>query len=490
LPNLPAEKIAYVATFGDPTLYLPEGEGIIPPACRGLWYSDYRVYAPNCRTHAGMLGANKPYEPDGYVGKVGIWCTKQDLFCSNSINLFDITKDHLAYADDGFYLDSAKKIREKLVEYFPEAFEEEVVSTRPKKRNTVLLIDSTSSMESTIDLFKSTALKIAKDTLDAGGDIAVFEFRDAEVDEGYETPHQLVDFGGSYEEIEAAVNGITTDGGGDIPESALSASLHVLNTMKWQRGATKSIVLLTDAGYRLTEADGTNVQTVIRRSLEIDPVNIYVIMPYDYYYDEVAPLVEGTNGKFFTLADSYGIQPEIYAGIIDRPEVNFPLENYLGLIGDEFYFNLDVDTKVAKVEWDLDGDGVFEETTTTPNITKTYSHKFSDIIQARVTDKNGLKSTASVKVDVYASVEEVPEEPSLSPEDQAYLDEFLKTLTFEDASSSKPLEQEASTDGPSSNGSVSSSTTANSVSKSSLSIETKELLDSDFNVYIPNCGRH
>ena len=72
--NLKADKVIYVATFGDPKIYLPEGKGIFPKACRGKGLSDYRMYVQDCHAYKGKLGANQPYAPEGFAGKVGTWC--------------------------------------------------------------------------------------------------------------------------------------------------------------------------------------------------------------------------------------------------------------------------------------------------------------------------------------------------------------------------------------------------------------------------------
>ena len=42
LRHMQPDKLIYAATFGDPKIYLPEGAGIIPAACRGENLSEYR----------------------------------------------------------------------------------------------------------------------------------------------------------------------------------------------------------------------------------------------------------------------------------------------------------------------------------------------------------------------------------------------------------------------------------------------------------------
>ena len=44
LKSFDADKVVYVALFGDPKLYLPEGEGFNPPACRGEELSEYPLH--------------------------------------------------------------------------------------------------------------------------------------------------------------------------------------------------------------------------------------------------------------------------------------------------------------------------------------------------------------------------------------------------------------------------------------------------------------
>ncbi len=51
-----AGELVYAGMFGDPELYLPEGRGAWPAACRGKNLSPYRVFVPNCHADNGSLG--------------------------------------------------------------------------------------------------------------------------------------------------------------------------------------------------------------------------------------------------------------------------------------------------------------------------------------------------------------------------------------------------------------------------------------------------
>ena len=87
LEELISDRIIYAATFGDPKIYLPEGAGPLPVACSGKNLSDYRIYVPDCFAYKGLLGAREPYASQDYVGKLGTWCNKYDIFCSSKFSI-------------------------------------------------------------------------------------------------------------------------------------------------------------------------------------------------------------------------------------------------------------------------------------------------------------------------------------------------------------------------------------------------------------------
>lgn len=294
LPSLRADKIIYAATFGDPKIYLPEGAGIIPPACRGDNLSDYRMYVPDCQAYMGLLGANKPYEPSDFAYKLGTWCNKGDIMCSSRFSI----SDHVSYISDGLYEDASKMIFYKITQAF--GLENKVSSPH----DTAILIDSTGSMTEMIDKYKAEALRLAKETLDSGGRVALYDYRDLEE---FYLPKEHCNFNTCTLEIfENEVNNITTSGGGDRPESLLSASFHLMKNLTWQRGATKSVVVLTDADYLNPDRDGVTLPQVVSLSMSIDPVNFYIITRPEYSasYTELAT---STGGRVVTDFDELSL---------------------------------------------------------------------------------------------------------------------------------------------------------------------------------------
>lgn len=301
LSSLNAGRLIYAATFGDPKIYLPEGKGLMPAACRGENLSDYRMYVPDCQTYKGLLGAYIPYEPEALAGKVGTWCNKRDIFCSSRLSI----SDHVGYVADNLYEDASRVIFDKIAKTF--GIENKVSSPH----DTAFLIDSTGSMASMINSYKAEALRLATETLNSGGRVALYDYRD--LGDPY-TPAEHCNFEtctlGVFENELATIH---ADGGGDTPESLLSASFHTMQSLNWKYGATKSLVVLTDANFLSPDRDGMTFDEVVRLSKTIDPVNFYIITTSSYgsYYNDLAQQTDGlvvTNLNELSLLTDYIIE--------------------------------------------------------------------------------------------------------------------------------------------------------------------------------------
>ena len=412
LSKLDAKNILYVANFGDPNLYLPEGRGKNPPACRGEKLSTYRVFAPDCHANEGVLSARTPYHPRKFDGKIGLWCNDGDIVCSQKVNLSNLTGAHTTYSTDGHYeafsrilagriFQAENKLTKSPSEQKPKESQGLTTMTLKNgtdkaKHNVVFLIDSTGSMASFAKFYKAEAIKMAKEVVSGGGKIALYEYRDLRAD-SYGA-RQLCDFNCNLSEFEEKIGKIEFDGGGDTPESALFAIKMALNQLEWQYGATKSAILLSDASFHNPELDGTTVEMIAKRALEIDPVNVYVLS--DKKQEKAfSPLVEATNGKFFELNhENLQISTET---ILARPVAILPMSEYITKQYLPVKFDASssyAESGIDHFEWDLDMDGKFEQKTTDPVVRKVYSSEKTGFIQVKVVDKKGKSATMSAKV--------------------------------------------------------------------------------------------
>ena len=130
LSKFNSRKIFYYASFGDPKLYLPEGFGLLPPACRNKNFSPYRQNVPDCYVEQGLLGGLHPYIKQSFNQKVGAWCNIADFICGSSIDplgftdatqspnssmLARIFNGHVSYSRFGAYREAAEIIYRKLI---------------------------------------------------------------------------------------------------------------------------------------------------------------------------------------------------------------------------------------------------------------------------------------------------------------------------------------------------------------------------------------
>lgn len=314
LRQLDSSRVIYAATFGDPKIYLPEGAGVMPIACQGLGLSDYRMYVPDCRAYIGKLGTYPPYQPEDFAGKMGTWCNRMDIFCSSYLSI----ASHTSYVADDLYEDASRVIYEKVIAEF--GVERDYVSPH----DTAILIDSTDSMRTLIDRYKEEALRLATQTLETGGRAALYDYGDFK--DG-NTLTKRCDFTCTLDEFKAGLAQITPVAGGDGPESLLGASFAVMNELNWRLGTTKSLVVLTDAGYHNPDFDGrhTTLADVVNLSKQIDPVNIYVVTTESamrYYEEQLTELATATGGRVATTVEDLSLlTDEIMARYDSLPRV-------------------------------------------------------------------------------------------------------------------------------------------------------------------------
>ena len=193
----------------------------------------------------------------------------------------------------------------------------------------------------------------------------------------------------------------------DEPEAALHASMVAMNEMKWQKGATKAIILLTDAGYHEPDkVDGSTVATVAKRSLEIDPVNVYPVVEH-HLASSYTDVAKQTSGQVVVSGgdnDTIGALTKALTKIKNRPNAKLKIGEYYAEIGQEITFDASdsyvVDGKITKYEWDFDGDGKVDQTTTTPTTSHVYNEKFDGIMQVRMSADNDTVSNISAPVKV------------------------------------------------------------------------------------------
>ena len=422
------QKIVFTMLFGDPKLYLPEGEGILPPACFNKKLSTYRREIANCFVDNGALGARKPFLPDEDNVKTGLWCLGHDYVCGSSKFAWD-TDGHGKYAntngpiDDGVF-EAAIRLN-KAIQSTPQ--DGPIINDKRSNNNmgttgtdVVFVLDTTGSMRPYIDQMKTFIRNYSSKIKEMNGRVGLVVYRDA----GDEyTAKKISDLQSDTTDLLAKLDSVSAAGGGDDPEAALHASMVAMNEMKWQKGATKAIILLTDAGYHEPDkVDGSTLAAVAKRSLEIDPVNVYPVVEHHLAssYTDVAKQTSGQVVVSGGENDTIGSLTKALTKIKNRPNAKLKIGEYYAEVGQEITFAASdsyvVDGSITKYEWDFNGDGKIDQTTTSPVTSHVYNEKFDGVMQVRMSASNDTVSniSAPVKVGIKPNLPVGPGAPQVS----------------------------------------------------------------------------
>lgn len=415
LPNISSgvkNKIVFNMLFGDPKLYLPEGEGIFPPACRNENLSAYRREIANCHVDNGALGARKPFLPSEDNSKTGLWCLANDYVCGSSKFVWDV-EGHGKYANsNGPIDDGVREAANRLKNAAKLASQNDPgINDKPLNNNmgttgtdVVFVLDTTGSMSLYIDQMKTFIRNYSSKIKEMNGRVGLVVYRDA----GDEyTAKKVSDLQSDTTDLLNQLDRVTVDGGGDDPEAALHASMVAMNEMKWQKGATKAIILLTDAGYHEPDkVDGSTLAAVAKRSLEIDPVNIYPVVEkhLEGSYEDMASQTTGQVIVSGGENDTIAALSKALTKIKNRPNAKLKIGEYYAEVGQKITFDASdsyvVDGDIVKYEWDFDGDGKIDQTTTNPVASHVYNEKFDGIMQVRMSASNDTVSNISAPVKV------------------------------------------------------------------------------------------
>lgn len=411
LGQINPDHIIYVATFGDPKLYLPEGEGNHPVACLGKNLSNYRAYVSDCHAYEGVLGSYRPYQPTGYYNKLGTYCNAQDMMCSSGMSI----TDHTSYTSRGLYQIAAQTIARRIRNHFqpPSGTSSDGADDTESNLSThdlLLVFDLTYEMHRNIDSYIAEAKSLIQRTRSLGGRVAIYTMWQRTYNWTGERIiiDEACNFSCTPEAIDQYVNGLS----GKLAPAATTSYRPVYMTLKqamqkleWQVGATKTAVVFASFRPKGIDYDGTTLKDAINLSLAIDPVNIFAVTHNPDALPGMEALAQSTGGKAYLLSSADGMVDDITG----RPLAQLALETYAGVVGDEFTFDASVDnTKDStglRYDWDLDADGVFELQNTSAVVRKIYSAPVSGYLQVRVTDEFGHASTMSAKLDVKATPE-------------------------------------------------------------------------------------
>ena len=288
------------------------------------------------------------------------------------------------------------------------------------------VIDTTGSMGGSIDQAKRDATSIATAIASSSNSarFALIDYQDHPVEGGapddYPAKVQLP-FTQSLTNFDSAVNGLLLGDGGDWEETVHSGSMAAFG-LDWRPGVRKIAIIIGDAPAKNPEpVTGYTWQQVAKRAYDIDPVEIYTIDTwYGYLTRDLAELVAQSGGK------SLNSGGDLSSAIISS--INHSLAKPFGWIQGPYIIKIGesleldargsyvVDGTIKKIEWDLDGDGVFEKETSELLINHIFTNEFGGTIGVKITDSNNNVGIGSTRLDVTDDGDSIPRSSDNCPD--------------------------------------------------------------------------
>lgn len=227
-----------------------------------------------------------------------------------------------------------------------------------------------------------------------------------------------LDFSSDLVAIQGAIDSLSANGGGDFPETVFSGIAAAID-FEWRPGVTKIAIVIGDAPpFSPEPISGLTTGDLIQRSLAVDPVQVIGVNVGSL--DSGGPLTEIANGTGGDIVSGTADLTGTISAVLDAA-VNQPFA-WLGtaLVGQtgepvEFDGSGSFDPSGAPLslyEWDFDGDGTYDETTTVPTTSHVYFEDFIGYVVLRVTGPGGSAlGSARIVVNAEGSVPQGDSEP-------------------------------------------------------------------------------
>jgi lysophospholipase L1-like esterase/Mg-chelatase subunit ChlD len=292
----------------------------------------------------------------------------------------------------------------------------------------VFVIDTTGSMSGAIDSVKRDASQIARaiQMMSRSARFSLISYQDHPIqgDNPADYPAKThLNFTSDIDQFITAVNGLELGYGGDWPESVYSGAMAGLD-QAWRPGVRKLMIIIGDAPAHDPEpiTDYT-WQQVAQKAYDIDPVEIYAIdAGYGALANSTITLLTTQSGGTVIPATGSDIPQAVINSVSSSLAKPFGWIQGPYVIKAGETIELDgrgsyaVDGAITTIEWDLDGDGIFE--TSSPDLL--YTHQFNDefegTIGIRLTDSNGQVGIGSTQLSVSDDGDAIPRQNDNCPD--------------------------------------------------------------------------
>lgn len=266
---------------------------------------------------------------------------------------------------------------------------------------------------------------------------------------GGESARTDVDFTADPAAIESGLDSLALEGGdaghaGAVGDSSAPAYSGVMQAvgLNWRSEARKEVIVVGDAPADDPEpVTGYTTASVARAAYEADSVSIYAIGAGTEGAGGTggtagpsgSPDASGASSALEPLASASGgsvedsSSPDDLAGLIDgamAAETSKPFAwiqgDYVIQAGDSLTIDASASYaasgQIVSYEWDFDGDGAYDQTTTAPTVEHAFPDEFEGVVGVRATQSDGLSAMATSPIMVTDDGDQTPRESDNCPD--------------------------------------------------------------------------
>jgi lysophospholipase L1-like esterase len=189
-----------------------------------------------------------------------------------------------------------------------------------------------------------------------------------------------------------------------FPAQSMHSGIMEALDLDWRPGVRKVVMVISAMEPSNRElVTGYSYRDVRDKSLRVDPVEVYGIDGGELDSEAFRQISDATNGAVFD-AERLGVAGAVDAAVaraLDNPWawIQGP---YVAAVGDTVRLDAGGSYspygEIVSYEWDFDGDGVWDETTTDWRVDHQFEGLFDGVVGVRVTDPKGLTAVGSTPV--------------------------------------------------------------------------------------------
>ena len=283
----------------------------------------------------------------------------------------------------------------------------------------VFVVDTSAPMNDVVENLRNAADDFV-DHLDFKTEsyrVALVTYRDHPAHTGIPSdyPARLeLDFTENGSAFVSSMNAVTAGGGGDPPNSVYSGLLEGIGLF-WRPGVKKMVFHVGEAPPQQPEpVTGYTALDVVKAALEVDPAEVYVVDVGGGVPPRLTDIAQGSGGSVFSVTSPSDVDTALEDALehaLAKPFA-WAAGPYITTVGTEITLDgsgsFDADGQIVSYEWDVDGDGAFDGSSSEPTRAHTFSQPFEGLIALRVTDDEGRTTIATTRASASADGDGVP----------------------------------------------------------------------------------